>query len=203
MKRSASQCNTCTGWMSPPAPLFLRPERCCEPPLVHDVSYMKLRWETKPYLSINPPPCSGCKVTQTADGTTGYDSVLPQQRRSKWVKYSIFTFPIFIFFLFVQMHSLCLLKTKRKQSDLELVKTRRISLPWCRFWSNFTQATPYQQTVCAWLLSYGQRHSHNLHLFAWPIIASSAFFFLPQLTMTKYQGHVGSWHLRLFSRQIK
>lgn len=88
---------------------------------------------------------------------------------------SIFIFPFFFFFFICPDAFFMPLKTKHKRSDLELVKTLRISLPWCRFWSNFTQATPYQQTLCAWLLSYGQRHSHNLHLFAWPIIASSAF----------------------------
>lgn len=106
---------------------------------------------------------------------TGYDSALPQQRRarrSKWVKYIYFS--LLFFFSFCPDAFFMPLKTKHKRSDLELVKTRRISLPWCRFWSNFTQATPYQQTLCAWLLSYGQRHSHNLHLFAWPIIACSA-----------------------------
>lgn len=40
---------------------------------------------------------------------------------------------------------------------------------------NFTQATPFKQTLYAWLLSYVEQHTGNLHLYAWSIMTGLDF----------------------------
>lgn len=140
MKRSASLCNTCNGLILLPPPPPPPP-----PPRVHDVSYLKLRWETtRPPFSVNP--------VLRVQGDTHRDDCTS----------NIFVSPPFFLLLlfFVPIRSVSL---KPNLSGLRSAAPEAVgdfsALTVGFFRSNFTQATPYQHTLCAWLLSYGQQHS--------------------------------------------
>lgn len=181
IKRSASLCNTCNGLILLPPPLPPPP-----PPRVHDVSYLKLRWETtRPPFSVNP--------VLRVQGDTRRDDCTS----------NIFVSPPFFLLLlfFVPIRSVSLKPnlsglrsgTPEAVGDFSALTVGFFSVQFHAGYSISTHA------LCLAALLWTAALSHRLHLFAWPIIASSAnppsqrTHFKPM--MTKYQGHLDSWHL--------